>query len=312
MKKILIAAAILIVLLCGCSNAAEAPAKAAEDRIRVPAGSAYYMRLTGEEERGENIVPQGIVLGEDNELNFEAGVTAGADKERMALQVLIDYKQVPLIVDGETYDTYYMEAQDNIPIAKKIKLAADIDRSVDHKITALLLYGLQVPAADADSYTMDNAVAMDELLICDEKKDNLIRSDAAYETDYREYEEISGGIFLTLEEDEDKRAIPGSVIHAKPGENVQVYYHLSGFTQSGETLVFLNIGEKQANINGKDFLLFWEDCADRVLYGKLEMTAPTEEGKYEVSAWAVSNPYSGSVEGSMIGGSPRFTLCVEK
>lgn len=269
--------------------------------------------LTGEEKRGEGITPEGILLGKENQLNLMVQVPLmGEEHKKMSVQIFLDYHQIPFIVDGKTYDTYYIEAWNDISLTKQITLAADIDRSVDHKITALLLNDLQAGAGEL-LYVVGNGIRMDALLICDEKKGRLLRPEAAYETEYKEYEEISGGIFLTLETGEDKRRIPDDVIHAKSGEKVKVYYHLAGSAQAKEALVFLNIGEKQAKVNGKDFLLFQDMAEDRVLYGELEMTAPMEVGRYDVSAWVVYNPY-GEIEGcgQSVEGSPRFTLCVEK
>lgn len=148
-----------------------------------------------------------------------------------------------------------------------------------------------------------------------QKKGSLIRPDVEYEQLlHSEYADDFFGIFLTLEENE-RLAIPSETIRAKPGEMVKVYCHLAEFSQSDETLVFLNIGEKQAKVNGKDFLLFRQEQPYHELVTTLEMIAPMEEGKYEVSAWAVSNPY-GQIEEptgiQSIEGSPRFTLCVEK
>lgn len=277
--------------------------------------NGYMMGLTGEEDRGEGIVPQGIIIGEDNELDLLVeSVVMGVDMRKMAVQILVDYQQVPFMVDGKIYDTYYIEAQENISVSKKIKLVTDIDRNVDHKITALLINDLQTHASDADTYVMATAATGDQLLMCDEKKNNLLRPDVEYEQVKQEYADDFFGIFLTLEENE-RKAIPGSVIYAKPGETVKVYCRLAEFSESDETLVFLNIGEKQAKVNGKDFLLFKQEEPYHELITALEMTAPMEEGKYEVSAWAVNNPY-GEIGGptaiQTLQGSPRFTLCVEK
>lgn len=274
----------------------------------------YCMGLTGREERGKNIVAPGIEIGENNELNLVVEcVVDGEDKRKMALQVLVDYQQVPLIVDGKKCDTYYIEAEDNISIEKKIILDKDIDRSVDHKITALLINDLQFHAGDLERHIEINAAYFDAFLFCDKKKDSLVRPQKEYEIPISEYEEEFPQIFLTQDETGNKKAIPQNLIHAKPGETFRLYYHLGGFTNSEETVVFVDIGEKQTKINGKDYLLFHSDDPTKVLYGELELTAPMEEGKYEISAWAVNNPY-GEIEMRMQGlyGGPRITLSVEK
>lgn len=269
--------------------------------------------LIGKEERGEGITPEGILLGKDNQLTLKVQVPLmGEEHKKIAVQIFLDYHQIPFTVDGKTYDTYYMEAWNDISFTKEITLAADIDRSVDHKITALLFNDLQAGAGEL-LYMIGNGTQVDALLICDEKKGQLVRPKTAYETAYQEYEGISGGIFLTLEKGEEKIRIPDDTIHVGPGETVKVYYHLAGAAQAKEALVFLTIGEKQVIVNGKDFLLFQEPAKNRVLYGELEMIAPMEPGKYDVSAWVVYNPY-GETDGigQSVEHSPRFTLCVEK
>ena len=272
----------------------------------------YCLVVNGIEEREEGIVPEFILLGEYNVLKV---VIESTGKRKMALQVLVDYIQVPVIVDGETYDTYYIETEKNISVTKQIKLGIDIDRNVDHKITVMLLNDLQLTSGEisggeiAKYVIFGGAATFDSLLVCDKEKNELKRPKAEYETLIKEYDDELGAIFLTQDENGKRKKIQGN-INVKPGEKVKLYYHIGGF--NGETLIFLNIGEKQSQINGKDFLLF-ECRTSKVLYGQLEITAPMEEGKYEVGAWAVNNPY-GKIQNGMqtIAGTPRFTLNVEK
>ncbi len=268
------------------------------------------MVLEGRDERGG----PDIEIGEDNELNLVVEcVVKDTDTRKMAFQILVDYEQVPLIVDGERYDTYYIETQDNISVAKTIKLDMNIDQSVDHKITALLINDLQVHACDSDLRIINSTAAVDRFLICDTKKNKLISHQTEYEIPVGEYEEEFPSILLTQDETGNKRVIPQNMIQAKPGETIRLYYHLGGFVKSDETIVFVNVGEKQTKINGKDYLLFHADSPTRVLYGRLELTAPMEVGKYEITAWAVNNPY-GEIEKGMqeLYGAPRITLSVEK
>jgi len=269
--------------------------------------------LTGKEKQDEEGMPQYILLGRDNQLRLMVKAPLGEEEQKkVSVQIFLDYRQIPFIIDGKTYDTYYIEGREDIDLTKQITLAADIDRNVDHKITVLLLNDLQASAGEL-LYQIGNGAQIDKLLVCDEKKDKLIHPEVEYETAYQEYEEIFGGIFLTLEKDGSKKLIPGGVIHAKPGEKVRVYYHLGGASQNGEALMFLNIGENQAKLNGKDFLLFQETAKDRVLYGELEMTAPMEAGSYDVFACAVYHPFGGDESPvQTVECSQRFTLSVEK
>ncbi len=226
-------------------HAAEPMDTGRKDTASAEMTSACGFRLTGKEEHGVGIQRQGILLGADNvlEMTVECPLL-GEDEKKMALQIFIDYQQVPFAVDGNIYDTYYMEAKEDFSTTKKLVLAGDFDRSVDHKITALLWNDLQVP-----------------------------------------------------------------------GERVRVCYHLSGSQKPQKTLVFLTIGQRQAAVNDKAFLLFEKTMPNQVLCGELEMTAPDEPGEYDVSAWVVYDPYGESGEQTAAGnmeGSPRFKLCVEK
>lgn len=276
--------------------------------------NGYCIVVTGDEKRGEGIMPKAIELGKDNELDIVIeSVVENTDMRKMALQILVDYVQVPFVVDGKIYDTYYIEAEDNISLTKQIRLAADIDRNVDHKIVIMLLNDLQVHASDLEIPISATASASNQLLVCGGEKNKLIRPEQEYETVIGQYEEAFFGIFLTQNADGDKKVIPHRIIHAKPGQTVKVYYHLGGFIDSSEILVFLNVGEKQAKINGKDFLLLQTQSQTQILFGEAEFTAPMEEGQYEVSAWAVNNPYGEIPEIiQAVLGSPRFTLSVEK
>ena len=279
--------------------------------------STLYFKINvvnGNEKRGEGIAPKAIQLGDENELKIVIeSVVKNTDTRKMALQILVDYIQVPFVVDGKVYDTYYIEAEDNFSLTKQIQLAADLDRTVDHKIVIMLINDLQVHAADSKIPILASASVSNQLLVCDEEKNELIRPDQEYEAVIDQYEEEFFGIFLTQDANGDKKEIPQRIVYAKPGQTVKVYYHLGGFTDSSEVLVFLNVGETQTKINGKDFLLFQTQSPTQILYGEFELTAPLEEGQYEVSAWAVSNPYGEISEIiQAVIGSPRFTLSVKE
>lgn len=342
-KKLILLAGIMM-LLCGCSDMKDMPIQnesELEETLTIQADTEetmeentewtimegmrylpdfaeeqgyYCMGLTGREERGKGVLPPGIETGEDNELNLVVEcLVRDMDRRKMAVQILVDYVQVPFIVDGERYDTYYIESEDDISILKKIYLDTDIDRSVDHKITVLLINDLQVHTSDSEHEIIMASAQFDAFLFCDEKKDRLMRLQTEYEVPIGVYEDEFPGLFLTQDDSGSRKKTPGNLIYAKPGETVSLYYHLGGFIQSDEAVVFVDVGERQTKINGKDYLLFHETDPNQILYGKLELTAPMEEGKYEICAWALNNPY-GEIEYSMqdLYIAPRITLSVEK
>lgn len=348
MRKKLVLLAVFIVSLCGCGDfgaagieniMSETEERSAEesdieesteedivenDDWRIMEGMQYLpdfaeeegyfcMGLIGSEERGKIQAP-GIEMGESNELNLVVEcIVKDMDRRKMAFLVLVDYKQAPLIVDGKKCDTYYIEAEDNVSISKTILLDMDIDRSVDHKITALLINDLQVHASESEHRIVENTAAFDAFLFWNGKKDKLIRQQTEYEIPIGEYEEEFPTLFLTQDDSGNRQGIPQNLIHAKPGETIPLYYHVGGFIESDEMVLFVSVGEKQTKINGKDYLLLHADSPTKVLYGRLELTAPMEEGKYEISAAAVNNPY-GEIEMRMqdLYKAPRITLSVEK
>ena len=90
-------------------HAAEPMDTGRKDTASAEMTSACGFRLTGKEEHGVGIQRQGILLGADNvlEMTVECPLL-GEDEKKMALQIFIDYQQVPFAVDGNIYDTYYM------------------------------------------------------------------------------------------------------------------------------------------------------------------------------------------------------------
>jgi hypothetical protein len=268
----------------------------------------FGMRLNGQEGLGSKF----IILGQDNELKV---VVESGGPRKMAVQILIDYVQVPIIVDGESYYSYYIETDGNISLTKIIKLDTDIDMSVNHKITALLLNDLQLSAGEIDDetkrFTMNGGgVTLDRLLVCDTDKGKLAECEAQYETEMTEYDDEYGTVILTTDDSGNRKLVKEN-INVSPGEKIKLYYHIGGFTESGESVMWVNVGEKQTKINGKDFLLFKGEPG-KVLYGEIEFTAPTESGKYEIGVWKVNNPY-GEIENiiQIAMGGPRITLNVE-
>lgn len=257
----------------------------------------------------ENIGDPYILIDESNEIKV---IVESTGKRKMAVQVLIDYVQVPLVVDNQTCDSYYIETEDNISLTKQIKLDIDIDRSVDHKITIILLNDLQKNAGETEGYILEGGgITIDRLLVCDKEKDKLKKQISEYEVVEKVYEDQFNGVLFTLDENGNRKLIKDT-IKVKPGEELKFYYHLGGFSESEETVMFLDIGEKQVKINDKDFLLFQGEPT-KILYGEAIVKAPLEEGKYEVTVWAVNNPY-GKIEQVIqtVDGAPRFTLNVVK
>lgn len=90
---------------------------------------------------------------------------AGEDRQ-IAVQIFIDYIQVPMIIEGETYQTFFVDADKSFSKEFCFQIAETLDESVDHKIMAAMTVYSDKHVKDSElEYTTNGySIALDAVL----------------------------------------------------------------------------------------------------------------------------------------------------
>ncbi len=235
--------------------------------------------------------------------------SAGKNRE-IAIQIFIDYEQIPIIVDGKEYLTYYVNADPNFSREYSFQFGKEIDETVNHKMLAAMTVSSNINAKDLEgraSYSY--SLAYDEMLVFD-KEQSVIADTSDYVKPEKEYQDLWQGLLINDDVEEFKRTIPEKELRCKPGEELELQYHIGGYKDCEEVLMVLAVDMKQIQINGQDYLKF-KETEKNILNGTIKIKAPEKPGLYEFTGWVVKNPFSQEKpEVIPSDAAPRFTINV--
>lgn len=237
---------------------------------------------------------------------------AGAERE-IAIQIFIDYIQVPIIIEGKEYMTYYVEADEAFSEEFSFRFAKAIDENSNHKMMAALTIcsDLKTALLDEERTTNEYSLAYDQLLLLHPEK-NVPLDNNPYENPNTVYKDTWHGVMVNSDIKEFKRKIPEKEIKVKAGEEFVLQYQVGGFTENSEAIVVLSLDMKQVQVNHHNFLKFKLN-KEEIASGVFRMTAPQKPGLYELTGWVIQNPFSEKTPINMpLDTAYRFTVNVEK
>ena len=313
---IFLAAILLLVLLGGCGSEEEFVTEFADDKMEgmeyLYAGNEYGYYFDVYSEISKDKPRNGIMEMEKYSDDLYFMIENAGMERKMAVQVFIDYVQVPILVDGQKYFTYMVDADEHFSETFCFQLRDKISESVNHKATiAMTAYADKNEMDAEDEVTVDShSLAYDMILVFNEE--NELVTDTLY--DYEEarelYKDMYSGLIINTDMEEFKRKSPPRSLEVKPGEKIKLSYHTGGFDDCQEVLIILSLGMEQIQINNQNFI----KCKvgeGNLFNGILEITAPEEEGRYDLTGWAVKDPFSESAgELVLLCDMPRFTIDV--
>ena len=100
-----------------------------------------YSNVSKEKERNGT-----IEVKENDDLYFM--IENAGQKRKFAIQIFIDYVQVPIKINGKEYYTFYVEADENFSKEYKFNFIEKIDYSIDHKMMAIMTASSDLHAKD--------------------------------------------------------------------------------------------------------------------------------------------------------------------
>ena len=245
------------------------------------------------------------------ELCFQ--VESAGQQREMSVQILIDYVQVPIIVDDEVHMTYFFEADEHFSKEFTFRLKDRVDESRDHKITAILTIATDKYTTDIkEEYpTSDYSIAYDMRLTFENSSGELVKNENYdYENVREQYEDMFTGLLINDDLTDFKRTMPKKEITAAPNETITFSYHAGGYEECEEVIILLSLGMQQIPVNGQDFLICKTEDG-MISNGTFTITAPSEPGLYELTGWIIDDPYTVKEQLIPMSAMPRFTLRVE-
>lgn len=230
-----------------------------------------------------------VLMPENGVVTFEVE-SGGNEYTELTVQILLDYEQVPIKIDGEIYDKYTFSTNGNISLTKSFEFVQEVDTNVNHQLTLILTRDSEKHAGDVpkNSGRMTGQVGAINAVLVFGYDNELCDFNKQYEQTSL-CEDVFDGIWFSQEEGELRRAVPKNV-YAKCGEEVTLFYDVGGYEKYNEVLFFCCIDCEQWEINGKKYLMC-NTPNGNIAHGICTFKAPDKIGRYDVMGYMVTNPF---------------------
>lgn len=288
--------------ITGCSFLENKP-----ETIYAENSNGYYFDVYSSTSKDTSRNGQIHLKSIDDKLFFE--IANSSQERQFAVQVFLDYQQVPFVIDEKEYSTFFVDFDSEETGIYEFAISKDINKDYKHSLLVILTAGSDIITKDIDFDMTDMySIALNHVLLY--KEDALpIPIDKVYENTMISSTQ-SSGLLLNSDIEGYSRRIPDKELHVNKNQPFELQYQVGGYTNCDEIIIILTIGFEQSKMNEKSYLLF--NTAGELVQGTLLLTAPKEAGNYEVMAWAVKNPFDiEKNEFLPLDSSIRFTLVVE-
>lgn len=310
MKRIisyLLLSLFFFIMITGCSSSSSTQNNF--EHIRPEYETAFYFDLFTA--ASKDSPRNGIIelQNYDDDICFQV---ENAGKERqLAVQIFIDCKLMPIIIDGIEYETFTIDSGEALSEVYSFKLAEPLDTNTNHSMLAILIADTDTSTSQADFEVTDQySIALDHILMFGEDLP-MAQADYGYEEVGLVTEYQSTGLLLNTDIENNTRSVPERQITVHPGEEFSLQYQVGGYPDCEEVAVIITIGLKQAQINNQDYILCQVKDGELV-HGVANLKAPLEAGEYEIMGWAVKDPFgTDKSEYIPLDAAYRFTLTVE-
>lgn len=211
-------------------------------------------------------------------------------KRQFAVQIFMDCRLTPIIIDGIEYETFIIDADEEMSNIYSFRLAEPLDTSMNHSMLAILIAGSDIYTNQVEFDLTDQySIALDHILLFGEDLP-MAQADYDYEKTELVTEYQSTGLLLNTDIENHTRAVPEREIIVQQGEEVSLQYQVGGFEDCKEVAVIITVGLKQAKINSQDYILCKVNDGDLVR-GVVNLNAPVKAGSYEIMGWVVEEPF---------------------
>ena len=206
------------------------------------------------------------------------------------LKMFLDCEEVEFIIDDVQTDGYVFSLEREGIKTFKVKIVTDKDMSTTHELVTAIMFGPNTHVSDLNASDNKYGIVDHSTL----SNDNCEKQEVPTPNDPDGYLDISfQGIMIGNQLDKITDAVytPPIEITVEPEETVRLSYHTGHYTEGVESVaMILMLDWQPVQFQGKDFIHIKND-PKKVSYGILEITAPKERGKYELTSFAIADPY---------------------
>lgn len=236
---------------------------------------------------------------------------AGKQRE-IAIQFFINYKQVPVLIEGKKYDTYYINADSKFSNEYSFQIAYPLEENTNYKLMAAMTVSSDIYTTDTSEKIASDiySIAYDVILQVDSMYELCKDKEQGYEIPKTEYNDLWEGILINNDIVEWKRSLPPKEIVCKTNEEIRLQYQVGGFDNCHCAMLILSLDMKQIDINDKNYVLF--DVGDGLIEnGCITIKTPKQPGSYDLTGWLVEDPFDkNSIDYIPLRAIPRFTITV--
>lgn len=260
-------------------------------------------------------VQDGIIELEHGSDNLYFLVESAGQQREIAVQIFIDYVQVPIIIDGEEYLTFFIDADEKFSQEYCFVINKELDESVDHKLTAVMTVATDKNAANVEGeYPFnDYSIAYDEILDIQGNSDQIIPDSLYdYEEPHETYKDMWYGLIINDDTEEFRRKVPEKEITVEPDAEIELQYQVGGYEDCSEVLFLVSLDMQQIPINNQNFLKL-QVTDGKISNGILKLRTPSEPGLYDLTGWIIKDPFSEKApKYTPLDAAYRFTLNVRE
>lgn len=310
--KVCIIALLVVSLFSACkSEQSENSNDGFAEQYKDYGGEMLVLGVVNDSEPTENGVVYLDSLSDN--LNIQFANLTETDSEYI-IKVFFDYEETEFSIDGVDVSEYVFQAKAGESLTFPITINPDAEFDSSHILTVAVLTAPNKYAAEIDLMSNSYGMVLSYELAKRGQERSIEEKTIA--------EEPEGYIPLNFQglmlNSDFKFAegtsvkFPAKELTVKANEMVSMAYRAGNYEKSEDILLLLLVDWKQADIDGSPFLHI-ANKEGSISYGTLEFQAPSEPGKYEVTAFVVDSPYSMKVGDTFHthDTSYRFTLVVE-
>lgn len=240
------------------------------------------------------------------------------DESEYIMKVLYDFKEIEFQIIGETeyVSEYRFKSKNNIQNRIPIKLSKNIQADKNsHNLTISFFSSPDTYEKDVQYQTNSYGISLDHQLIYTDEIEAFQFDLNEYENNEKELDLEFSGLMLNQDfTDYELVKFPDSVIKSNPNEEITLAYRAGRLEEFPERYaIVMYLDWEQQLIDKKPYKLIQMKDPEKIGYGTISFTAPSEKGFYEIVANIIPDPNTESYSDNFfpLENSYRFTLEVK-
>lgn len=210
--------------------------------------------------------------------------------EDFILKLFLDCEEAEFIVNEVQTDGYVFSLENGKRETFEIRLVTDKDMSTTHDFVAAVFFGPETHISDLN--TTDNRYGCVSHKIL--SNSDSLPHEQPLQNEPEEYLDVQyQGIVIGTQIDYKMKEVflPPCEITVKSGEMVRLSYRAGRYDQGIDNMsVVLMLDWKPIRFQDSDYFCIKNE-PDKLSYGVIEFSAPTESGRYDLTSFVIPDPF---------------------